>query len=262
MRKYRHILLSVAASWQLLMDLPRQPGRRRAPVCPEARVRGRRILGGFPLLATVNGLLLACAGLLVEALSDRYVGAAAFALLTLIYMFVRHSGRGWVMIVSWILNLCDGYGFFEALSAARSDRSELDRDWGWGAIFALALLLLGVLFLLGRFGSPFFMAALLSGSSVVQGQLLLMAPPEEGGVTDPKWIGRLIMWGSAILFGVVWCFFFPAASALAGLLILLTMCWIGGNLRNALSSFGTDTAAWTEAMAELSMLIGCFLLTM
>ena len=126
MRKCRHIILIVAASWRLLMDLPSQPGSRTGSR-PAARIKGRRILGWFPLLAAVNGLILALSGVLVEALSNRYVGAAAFALLTLLYLAVRHSGRGWVMFVSWVLNLRDGYGFFEALSAARSSGSRTTR---------------------------------------------------------------------------------------------------------------------------------------
>lgn len=260
MRKYRHIILSIAASWQLLMDLPRQPGGR-AVSRPGARVKGRRVLVWFPVLATVNGLILALSCDLVEALSSRWVGAAAFALLTLLYLAVRHSGRGWVMFVSWVLNLRDGYGFFDALSAARSDRSELDREWGGTVMAMLALLMLLILFLVGLFGSPYFMAAVLVCSSVVQGQQLLILPPEEGGVSDQRWIGRLIMWLVAAAIATVWFFIFPVATVMSSVVVLLAMCWIGGNSHRAMAGFGADMAAWTESAAELLMLVFGMLLT-
>ena len=254
MRKYRHIVLCVAASWWLLMDLPRQPGGR-ADTRNAPRVKGQRVLGWFPLLATLNGLILALSGVLVEALSNRYVGAAAFALVTLVYLAVRHSGRGWVMLVSWVLNLRDGYGVLEALSAARSERSELDREWGGTVTAILAIVLLLVLFLTGLFGAPYFIAAVLVCSAVVRGQLLLIVPPEDGGVSDQRWIGRLIMWLAAASILTAWFFFFPVGTVMAAVATLLAMCWIGGGRRRAIAVFGSDMALWTNAAAEVLMLV-------
>ena len=254
MRKCRHVILCIASSWWLLMDLPRQPGGR-AGARNAPPVKGQRVLGWFPLLATVNGLILALAGVLVEALSNRYVGAAAFSLATLVYLAVRHSGRGWLVFVSWVLNLRDGYGLLESLSAARSDRSELDREWGGTVTAILVLVLLLVLFLTGLFGSPYFMAAVLACSSVVRGQLLLTLPPEDGGLSDQRWIGRSIMWLAAVAIMSVWLFIFPVGTVMVAVSALLAMCWIGGSVRRSTAGYGPDMALWTNTAAEVLMLI-------
>ena len=249
----RHVVFGVGASWQLLMDLPHQP-LRRAAGRPEARVGGARVLIWFPVLASANGFLLAATGLLVDALSDRYVAAAAFALLTLVYLLVRHSGRTWVAIVSWTLNMCGGRGFFEALSAVRSDRAQLDRKWSRAVLAVLIGLALTMLFLLGLFGDMFFIAAILAGSSAVQGELMSVLPAEEGGLSDPRRIGRIVMWSIAAASVGAWFFFRPAAAVPVALTMLFSLCWIAGSLRSSLSRFGRDAGLWTVAAAEALML--------
>lgn len=261
-RNYRHIILCIAVAWRLLMDLPhgqdlRDPGKK-----PGARVRGRKVLIWFPVLAALNGLLLIALGMVVEALSNRYVGAFAFALVTLAYLLIRHSGRGWVAMVSCLLNLCGGYGFPEALFTAHSDRTELDRARGRAVLIALCFVALLALFLMGLFGNMLFITAILAGAAAVQGEAMLAIPAGEGGLSDPKWIGRLIMWLIAIGFEAVWFFFYPVATSFIAMLMLFAICWIVGSHRGDASRFGKVTAMWTVSVTELVMLILGFLLTL
>ena len=259
MRDPRHGIIGMAASWLMMMDLPRPEGRA-SHSRPGARVAGRRILGWFPILAAVNGLLLAFAGLLVGVLSNRFAGAAAFAVLTFAYMVARHSGRGWVVLMSWLLNLRDGCGFSGALSLASADRSELDRDWAGVVLTVLAILTLLILFLIGLFGSRCFVTLVLVGSAAVQGELMTALPPEEGGIPDPRRFGRLVMWILTALSGVVWALFYPVATALCAVAAGLAV-WRIGVRRAAEPGLTLDEALWIEAATEAALLISCFLWT-
>ena len=259
MREVRHGLIGMAASWLMMMDLPR-PEESSSGSRPGARVAGRRILGWFPILAAVNGMLLAFSGLLVGVLSNRFAGAAAFAVLTFAYMAVRHSGRGWVVLTSWLLNLRDGGGFSGALAQASADRSELDRDWAAAVLTVLAILTLLILFLIGLFGSRCFVALVLAGSAAVRGELMTALPPEEGGIHDPRCFGRLVMWILTAAFGVIGAWFHPVATALCAAAVLLAV-WRIGVRRGAEPGLNLNEALWIEAATEAALLISCFLWT-
>lgn len=259
MRDYRRFGAGWIAAWRMLTDFPLPAAAERYE---DSKVPAARMLGAFPLLGALCGALIALAGWFVAVLSNRFAGAAVFAVLSLVFLIFKDSGRGWLLFVSWLLNLIDGETFTTALAKASSERSVLDRKLAGGVAAALALWALVMLFLIGLYGAKGFMIPLVAGAFSTQGEAIPELSPEAGGVADPERRGRWIMWAICGAVVIAAFPFFPLATAFG----ILALCLINMALRNfllrELADFDADTVTWLGFVAEAALLVCAFLWTL
>ena len=150
MRDYRRFGAGWIAAWRMLTDFPLPKAAERYE---DSKVSAARTLGAFPLLGALCGALIAVVGWLVAVLSNRFAGAAVFAMLSVLFMIGKDSGRALTLLVSWILNLTERDGFASALASASSDREEVyGRRFAAAVAAALAWSALLMLYVVGLYG--------------------------------------------------------------------------------------------------------------
>jgi len=251
MRNDRQLVAGALEAWRILTDLPLPKGWLREDSAP---VTGARVLIWFPLLGAGFGAAIAAAGWLFTMVSNRYAGAVLFAVLTLLFMLFKDSGRAVLLVVSQLLNLLDGKKFAPALDAASSDRGELDRRFGMPLAAVLAAAVLLMAFLIGMYGGKGALIPLFAGAFATQGELAAELAPEAGGIADPERSGRRLMWIVAALAALVSLAFLPTATAFGVLIVVLINLTLKEHLRKNLPELRADTVTWLGAAAELSLL--------
>lgn len=258
MRDYRRFGAGWIAAWRMLTDFPLPAAAERYE---ESKVSATGMLIAFPLLGAFCGALIAVAGWLVTVLSNRFAGAAVFAMLSVFFMIGKDSGRALTLLVSWMLNLTE-QGFAPALASASSDRDEVyGRRFSSAVAAALAWSALLMLYVVGLYGCKWVLIQLLAAEFATQGEFAAALAPEAGGVADPGRTGRRIMW---IVCGVVALAalpFIPTATAFGILAVCLINLTFRDYLLRAIPDFQADTVTWVGGVTEAALLLCAFLWT-
>ena len=259
MRDYRRFGAGWIAAWRMLTDLPLPKAAERYE---DSRVPATRMLGVFPLLGALCGALIAFAGWLVAVLSNRFAGAAVFAMLSVLFMIGKDSVRALTLLVSWILNLTE-QGFASALASASSDRDEVyGRRFSAAVAAALAWGALLMLYVVGLYGCKWVLIPLFAAEFATQGEFAAALAPEAGGVADPERTGRRIMWGVCGVIALAMLPFIPTATAFGILVVCLTNLTFRDYLLRAIPDFQADTVTWVGGATEAALLVCAFLWTL
>lgn len=259
MRDDRRFGAEWVAAWRMLTDFPLPKALERYD---EAPVSGARMLSVLPLLGALCGALVAVAGWLVAVLSNRFAGAAVFAMLAVFFMIGKDSGRALTLLVSWILNLTEREGFASAVAAASSDRDEVyGRRFSAAVAAALAWSSLLMLYVVGLYGCKWFLIPLFAAEFATQGEFASELAPEAGGVEDPGRTGRRIMWIVCGVIALVMLPFIPTATAFGILVVCLTNLTFRDYLLRVIPDFQADTVTWVGGATEAALLCCAFLWT-
>ena len=260
MRDDRRFGAEWIAAWRMLTDFPLPKALER---CEAPSVSGVRMLSVFPLLGALCGALIAVAGWLVTVLSNRFAGAAVFAMLSVFFMIGKDSGRALTLLVSWILNLTEREGFASALAAASSDREEVfGRRFSAAVAAALAWSALLMLYVVGLYGCKWILIPLFAAEFATQGEFASALAPEAGGVSDPGCTGRRIMWIVCGVIALAALPFIPTATAFGILVVCLTNLTFRDYLLRTIPDFEADTVTWVGGATEAALLCCGFLWTL
>lgn len=257
MRDNRTIVTDALSAWRVLTDLPLPEALRRRGNGAAAA----RMLIWFPLLGALSGAAIAAAGALLTAMSNRFAGAALFAVLTGAFMLCKDSGRALMLMTSWLLGLTDGDGFAGALKNMSSEREVMERRLGGLLAGALALGVLLMLFLTGLHGGKWVLIPLFAGAFATQGEFAAVLDPAAGGIADPERSGRRLMWivCAAAALALLACY--PTATAFGALVVFLINMPLREKMLRDLPAFDADTVTWAGGVTELALLCCAFLWT-
>lgn len=240
-------------AWETLTDFPLPLTSLRGKF---SELSGTDILVWFPLIGALCGALLAGAGVLVTALTNRIAGAVAFALLALAFMLLKDSGRGILLLVSLLLNR-RAYGEFgAAFSSASSDRAVLGTHSGSALAFILTAAEFLILLLMGLHGAGLFLAAILAGAFSVQGAAA-SCPDDSGAalITDPGHHGLRWMWWASAVVAVVCFLSFPLATAFGVGVVYAVAAVLSGFVRSVCPERSPDLVTLLGAVAEALLLL-------
>ena len=257
MRDNRTIVADALSAWRILTDLPLPETWRRHT----GSAAGARMLIWFPLLGVSFGAAIAAAGSLLTVLSNRFAGAAMFAVLTGAFMLLKDSGRALMLMTSWLLELIDGATFAEALSNMSSDREVMERRLGGLLAGTLAIGVLLMLFLTGLHGGKWVLIPLFAGAFSTQGEFAAALDPKTGGIADPERSGRRLMWIACIVAALALLACYPTATAFGALVVCLINMPLREKMLNSLTAFDADTVTWAGGVTEIALLCCAFLWT-
>ena len=255
MRDCRQIGAAAIEAWRILTDLPLPQALCRDGSRPAA---GMPVLVWFPLLGALCGAVIATAGWLFTAVSNRYAGAALFAAAGLLFMLFKDSGRALTLLVSWLINLLEGRPFAEALDAASSERKVFEHHFGVPLAALLACGAALMLFMIGLHGGKGILIPLFAGAFATQGEFAAALDPAAGGIADPERIGRRIMWIVTVIAALAALPFFPTATAFGALAVCLINLTLKEYMLRKLPKLCADTVTWTGGATETLLLVCAF----
>ena len=252
MRTENKFLNALAAVWEMLVDFPLPPVFRGS-ASPEPEM----LLLAFPLVGAVLGLIPVLAGALTGMLFNRIAGAVIFALAAGIVLGFKDSGRGVLLLSSFVTRLMAKESRQEALRELRHDAGVLDAQPAAIFVTLFAVVELGILFLLSFYGAQWWIVAVAVAGATVQG--VLATEPRSGG--RPGLIPQAeekkgFSWFSA---GVLFLFLllrFPRPAALlAGVAVFLLVRFFIRDFRDAAGGVDADFITLGGAVTESAVLL-------
>ena len=225
MIQVKAFLADFIAAWDMLADrpLPRIPGPLGA---------GKPTPGGvlicFPLIGMVVGFLTVGIASLAQMCLSRFAGAFIFMLLAGALLWIKDSGRGLAMLISYAARRFSGMESSRAVSAAspRMDHSLASPVvMLFSAVGIVAML--GMLFALFYRGAGLWFPALLTADALVQARLCLLPDLRTGRpfLRVPGPGGFLNLAVAGICAAVLMLIIFPRIAALGAVVIIWVWFW-------------------------------------
>ncbi len=219
------VIADFIAAWNMLSD-------RALPGISRSLGGGKATSGGilvcFPLIGLVLGFLTVGIALLFQACLSRFAGAFIFMLLAGAVLWIKDSGRGLSMFISYAARRLSGMESSRAYETA-SPRMEVSLGSPVVMMFSAVGIVgaLGMLFALFYRGAGLWFPALLTADALVQARLCLLPDRRTGRPflrsSDPREISCLAAAGifSAVLMLVI----FPRIAALGAIVIIWVWFW-------------------------------------
>ncbi len=242
------------AAWELLIDLPlpgggiRSSGRSPAPV---------EILVWFPLLGAAAGAVVALIEAAGSGIFNHTAGMMAAVAVGLLFCELKDSGRGSLLLASFIAALGAGAGRRGALEEMESTREALNDPLAALICLVQFLFKAALLGALAIHGVLWWMAAVFAGEFLFQGVLLLRTRPEAPEYRS----ARTALWTAGIVVGGIMLPAFPAAVAVTAALLYIGSGECGKLISGMDKGRSADGITLTGTVAEIVfMLIGLLLL--
>ena len=224
MNQIRTAVAALIAAWGLISDfqLPRSFIQRFRMKVPAVNV-----LVSMPWVGMAAGFLVLAAAWLVRLIFNPSAGALVFALAGTLLFFLKDSGRGFSLLLSYAANRFTGEPAVTALNRADSRLTELLKNPVLLLISVITVVLvLGMLFMLFYRGAGLWFAAVIGADALIQARLCL----ETDRNTRMPFLhtagkGRSRLGASAATAAVLMLICFPAVAALGAIVILWVWFW-------------------------------------
>ena len=218
-------LADFIAAWNMLADRP-------LPAIPGPLGTGRTTPGGillcFPLIGLAAGFLTVGIALLVQTFLSRFAGAFVFMLLAGMLFWIKDSGRGLAMLISYASRRLSGMESSRALDSASS---RMEDSLGSPAVMMFSAVgivaMLGMLFALFYRGAGLWFPAILTADTFVQARLCLLPDrrTREPFLRIPGPREQLFLAVAGIAAAVLMLIIFPRIAALGAVIIVWVWFW-------------------------------------
>ena len=224
MSQIRTAVAALIASWGLISDfqLPRsfvEHFRMKVPAV--------NVLVCMPWVGMLAGFLVFLAGVLIRGIFNPSAGALFFALAGPLLFFLKDSGRGFSLLLSYAGKRFSGEPPVSALNRADSRLTELLKNPVMLLVAVIiVVLVLGMLFMLFFRGAGFWLAAVIGADALIQARLCL--EPDRNtrmAFLHTAGKGKSRLGTSAVLAALLMLICFPAVAALGAIVILWVWFW-------------------------------------
>ena len=259
MKKILELYTGLLTAWPTVIDF-KFP---QMLIPPQLRTPSRRLqLAAFPLLGGLCGLLLTVLCCFTSHVFNPVAGGFIFAVLVLLFLEAKDSGRGLGLLLSFFLAKVDGFPWRETLPRLSSDPGRPLAN-PLGAIFLslLEICKLLLLFSLALFHAPYWITVVLCGSFAMQAYLMML--PQVGKnvpflAVSPD--NRQFLWYGTVPFGLVSLLLFPFGTIAAIVFFFIFMRFTERVLREELQGVTADMITFAGTITEhVLLLIGIFL---
>lgn len=246
-------------AWPMVIDfgLPQivKSGKKVAPT-------RRMQLSAFPVLGAVCGLLLVLLGAFAIHVFNPVAGSLLFAVLAVLFLEFKDSGRGLGLFLSLVLALFSGMPWRDTLPRLKSD---LNRPLNTPlAVVFLSLLEISKLlffFTLALYSTKYWLAVVFCGSFALQASLMLL--PQAGTqipflAVSPD--NRHFLWFGVAPFALAALFYFPFAALAAAAFFFVFLRFAERTLKEEFDGVTADMITLAGTLTEYALLlIGIFL---
>ena len=225
MIQVKNCIADFTAAWNMLVD---RPLPRIAGPLGKGRATSGGVLICFPLIGLVLGFLTVWIASLLQMCLSPFAGAFVFTLLAGALLWIKDSGRGLAMFISYAARRLSGMESSQALETA-SPRMEISLGSPVVMMFSAVgiVAMLGMLFALFYRGAGSWFPAILTADAFVQARLCLLPGRRTGQpllrTHGTREICTLAVAGiaSALLMLLI----FPRIAALGAVVIIWVWFW-------------------------------------
>ncbi len=245
-------------AWNMLIDFP-------LPTVLEKRLQGStpqllRLIS-FPLLGVLIGVAIALIAGACGILFNKIATGMIFALLGIIFLDFKDSGRGVSLLLSLIMLKLRKVPFDDAIEVINPDLIKSNLAQPLAMLVAIELVKLLLLFLLSYYGVELWLVVILVGGFAVQGALAMLPDQETGksllAISHEK--QRMLGWMVAVIY-VILMFRFPVGMIASGAIVYIIAT---GFRRHFQAEFGGITANWITLVGAITenmlLLVGILL---
>lgn len=208
---------AVIAAWGILVDC-RLPQWLTAPF-KSMRIPSELVLAAFPVTGVIIALVPLFIAGVVSLLFNNVAGALIFALAGGAVLLFKDSGRGAVLLLSYIGQRVSGSSAAEALENCDSSPANLLRNpvYMFYAVIS-AMIVFCMLFVLFFYGAGIWFAGAMAADALVQGRLCLKRNRATGVpfILVPEKRGNFFLAAVSVVIGVILLAIFPRIAALGG----------------------------------------------
>ena len=227
-------------------------------VAPSRRMQ----LMAFPVLGAICGLLMVFVGSFSLHVFNPIAGSLLFAVLAVLFLEFKDSGRGLSLFLSLVLSLLNGEEW-------RSTLPRLSADLNRPLTTPLSVVFLSLLevskllffFTLAFYNTKYWLVIVFCGSFAMQASLMLM--PQSGSkipflAVSPD--DRNSLWYAAIPFALLSLLYFPFATIAAVAFFFVFQRFVQQALKEELQGVTANTITLAGTITEYALLIiGIFL---
>jgi len=253
MTKLDKYLRGMFHAWDYLVDFP-LPEHFRIKF--GGRVDSTTVLAGFPLVGAAVGLLLALAAVFCSAVFKPVAGSIIFAILAVVFLDLKDSGRGIGLLTSAFLVRRNGIHLSDALPRLTGDWNRIGNPLAAVFVSLLELAKVSLLFTLAFYGAKLWILVILVGGFTVQG-MLATEPDRESGIPllSVPLENRRIGWWTAGIIAILVLLFFPFGVLAAAFAVYFTATGFAGYFRRNFGGVTPDFISLAGTLTEFLLLV-------